>query len=269
MEEEGVEELREGREQGRQEEGIEETHQVEEGSGRVKEEEEGENEDYLLVGSSGEEEGEEEEEEEEEKEEGGMEEIIQPDNLPVEVGQTPQKWGGGKGEELGARETPDRFTLVPRKEPGGKGREAEAGQTKPREVPLGSTNSLRVRMDPRGDKYGNWSLSPLRPFLIIGDSNVERLPGISDKRFQVVAYPGANLSHAAFILKHRTPVSPGVQKAILSFGINSREMTNFQYLKKLLIAILERAPDTFPNARIMIPLINFDQKLPQEDKWVL
>ncbi|KAG9260799.1 hypothetical protein AMEX_G25721 [Astyanax mexicanus] len=117
-----------------------------------------------------------------------------------------------------------------------------------------------------GDKYGNWHLEPTRPFLILGDSNLSRLPRIQDNRVQVDSYPGAMLAHANHIIKHKTQTSPDTQKVILSFGINNRSQSNPTLLKKQLSRLLGTAESTFPNAVIYIPLINYDNQLPSTTK---
>lgn len=78
------------------------------------------------------------------------------------------------------------------------------------------------RQDHGGDKIKNWSLRPKRPILIMGDSNMARLPVIFDDRVQVECYPGAHWFHAHEILRNRTPTTDEVTAVILSFGINDR-----------------------------------------------
>lgn len=117
--------------------------------------------------------------------------------------------------------------------------------------------------DHQGNKYLNWTLSPTRQILIMGDSNISRLPLIKDPRIQVDCYPGANLSHAAHLIKNKTPTSDKVQKVILSFGLNNHKISNPTHLKKDLHAMLRAAKDTFPQASIIIPTINYSEDLPQ------
>ncbi|MGL5596519.1 MAG: hypothetical protein ACRDDA_00025, partial [Aeromonas sp.] len=128
--------------------------------------------------------------------------------------------------------------------------------------------SLHQRMEHQGDKYGNWALTPERPILFLGDSNVTHIPEMSDARYQVVAYPGAQLAHAYYILKHRTPTSPEVQKVVCSFGINNRGPQG-RKVKEAVTRLLGAAEGTFPNAEIKIPVINFSDGLPTKEKKVL
>lgn len=54
-----------------------------------------------------------------------------------------------------------------------------------------------------------------RPAIIMGDSNIGQLPHIMDGQIQVDSYPGAKLSHAAHIIKHRTPTTKSITDIIL------------------------------------------------------
>ena len=108
----------------------------------------------------------------------------------------------------------------------------------------------------KGDKNTNWVLNPNRKIIIMGDSNVACLPTILDEWIQVDCFPGANLSQALHLLKHKTPTSDEVERVILSFGINDNHWGNTSLLdsspRKLWIA----ARATFPHAQIHIPVIN-------------
>lgn len=106
-----------------------------------------------------------------------------------------------------------------------------------------------------GNKFQNWTLEPGKKILIMGDSNLNKLPHIHDKNIQIDCYPGARLTHTAHIIKHRTPTNPTVSKVILSFGINDRETSDFNLLKRTLETLWEVAQQTFPNAIIYMPLI--------------
>ena len=117
-----------------------------------------------------------------------------------------------------------------------------------------------------GNKYRNWTLQPRRPFILMGDSNLSRLPFVNHTKVQVDCFPGANLSHAAHLLKNNTPTNDKVEKLILSFGINNRKISNKAHLQKDLQAMLTAAVTTSPNATIRIPLINHSEDLPEAIK---
>ena len=82
----------------------------------------------------------------------------------------------------------------------------------------------------RGDKSTNWVLNPTRKNVIMGDSNIARLPTILDEWIQVDCFPGANLSQVLHLLKHKTPTSDMVERVILSFGINDKHRGNTSLL---------------------------------------
>lgn len=116
--------------------------------------------------------------------------------------------------------------------------------------------------DHHDDKIKNWTLTPERQIMIIGDSNMRRLPEILDDRVQVDCYPGANISHATHLFKYKTPTTETVSMVILSFGINNRRKSNPSLLKNELRSMLNAAADTFPQAQILMPVINFSERLP-------
>lgn len=113
----------------------------------------------------------------------------------------------------------------------------------------------------RGDKHNNWVLKPTRKILVLGDSNMARLPLILDEWVQVDCFPGANISHATHLLKHNTPTSGEAEKVILSFGINDKHRGNPSLLDDSLKKLIQVAKATFPNATIHIPVINISDEL--------
>ena len=113
----------------------------------------------------------------------------------------------------------------------------------------------------RGDKHTNWTLQPTRKFLVLGDSNMARLPAILDEWVQVDCYPGANISHATHLLKNNTPTTGEVERVILSFGINDKQRGNPSLLGNSLKKLIQVSKATFPNARIHIPVINASEEL--------
>lgn len=56
-------------------------------------------------------------------------------------------------------------------------------------------------------------------------------------------------------------MSPGTQHVILSFGLNNREQGNPTVLGKSVERLQGAACQTFPNAVIHFPLINYDKTL--------
>ena len=140
--------------------------------------------------------------------------------------------------------------------------------TPPKPIPTPATYLKPARQEPLftshphyGDKYRNWSLTPNRPILLVGDSNLSRLPSIFDNQVQVDSFPGAKIAHAAHIIASKTPASASVTKVILSFGINDKERSNPSFLKEQLGDLHRAATRKFPNASIRMALINHSSYL--------
>lgn len=128
--------------------------------------------------------------------------------------------------------------------------------------------ALFTRHEHFNDKFGNWELSIQRPVLIIGDSNMSRLPKCNDERVQIDSYPGAKFSHALHMLK-KTETTDSVLKVILSFGINHADGYKLERVKKDLENIFKVAQKRFPKAVVVMPLISFSKHLPSHKKRVL
>ncbi|KAL3048734.1 hypothetical protein OYC64_007319 [Pagothenia borchgrevinki] len=129
-------------------------------------------------------------------------------------------------------------------------------------LPPTPIKSLATRHEHHGNKKKNWSLTPNREILIIGSSNISRLPPIQDMKIQVDSYPGANLIQRIHILKYKTPTTVNTKKVILCFGLNDRNQDNTALLKNNMNQLLSSARDTFPNATLHIPSINSSSQLP-------
>ncbi|MGL5903077.1 MAG: hypothetical protein ACRCZO_10375 [Cetobacterium sp.] len=69
------------------------------------------------------------------------------------------------------------------------------------------------------------------------------------------------MAHAYHLLKHKTGSTKEVQKVIQYFGLNNRDNNNPSLLQKMISHFAGVAKQTFPNARILIPLINFSSNL--------
>lgn len=119
-----------------------------------------------------------------------------------------------------------------------------------------------------GMKFYYWSLTPARPILILGCSNLARLPTLYDRRIQISSYPGAKLVHAIHILHNKTLVSPDVRHVILSFGLNDRGGRPWGIQLKL-DNILRQARVVFPNAHIWPVSINYSGVLKDQEKQTL
>lgn len=109
-------------------------------------------------------------------------------------------------------------------------------------------------------------LVPTQRILILGDNNILSLPLTSNPPIQIDAFPDTKISGASRILLKGTPISPQVQKVILSFGLDDRRQSNMAILGGYLRKLLSAARKTFPNSEIYIPVINFSNKLPNQIK---
>lgn len=114
------------------------------------------------------------------------------------------------------------------------------------------------------EKFKLWNLAPKRSVLILGASNLSRMPRVENKELEVHSYPSASLVQACTIVKHRTTVFQKARQVILAFGLNDQAQSNRIALKKNMERLIEAAVGAFPNAVIHVPLINFGPALPEE-----
>lgn len=117
------------------------------------------------------------------------------------------------------------------------------------------------RQEHGNHKLENWYLRPRRPILKLGDSNLAKLPRMGDDRIQIMCYPGARWLHAQQILRNKTPTTDWVTKVILSFGINDRTSASTGWVGQWIEKAVSAAQTTFPNAQILVPIINFNRNL--------
>ena len=116
-------------------------------------------------------------------------------------------------------------------------------------------------------KLTDWDLVVHRKWLIIGDSNLCSLPDYFSIDLQVESYPGAHFRHAQALMQKTRPRSDlVVEKIILSFGINSRGNKCKETTVKNLQGALRSTKNQFPYAVVYIPLVNFSQALPAEER---
>ena len=131
----------------------------------------------------------------------------------------------------------------------------------------GSTRTLQypnINDAPNGRK-SNWTLHPERKIVILGDSNLCRIPAHTREDVQIECYPGMKLGHAGQVLA-KTNRTQEVSHCIISAGINNRDQDKpLTGIKELRIALL-RARETFPTASIHVPLINYSERLPTKQK---
>ncbi|KAL4000516.1 growth hormone [Sarotherodon galilaeus] len=117
-------------------------------------------------------------------------------------------------------------------------------------------------------KLRDWHLHVKEPWLIVGDSNVSRLPPFAADTLQIDGFPGAKWWHAEYLLEKATITTP-VTKLILSFGINNRSQGDKNVPVLELKRALKVAREKFPEADLYVPEINFSSALPQVEKDTL
>lgn len=117
-------------------------------------------------------------------------------------------------------------------------------------------------------KLTDWSLILTKKLVIIGDSNVARLPTHNYPELQIDSFPGAKWQHAANLLNGATIVEEP-QKIILSFGLNNRQ----QRFKINALAEMQKARTAaaarLPNTEVLIPIINYSPDLPPEEQEMI
>ena len=135
--------------------------------------------------------------------------------------------------------------------------------TRPASEPSASTPTRRpTRHINTGQKLKDWSLTTRHKWVIIGDSNVGKIPPFQEDDLQVDAFPGATFRHAEAILA-KTTLSSAVRKVVLAFGLNNRSQKVEETTIKQLQKAVKVAKVAFPLAQIYVPLINFSRALPR------
>lgn len=114
-------------------------------------------------------------------------------------------------------------------------------------------------------KLKNWSLSVRHKWLIVGDSNVSRIPPYNIPHLQVDSFPGATFMHIRSILDKVEP-DPKVEILILSVGINNRSQKSPEASLSELRRLIAVAETKFRNAAVWVPVINFSRSLPKKEQ---
>lgn len=117
-------------------------------------------------------------------------------------------------------------------------------------------------------KIQDWELKIHKPIVIIGDSNLARIPHFRNPSIQIDSFPGANCLHIARVLQKLSP-NENTQKVILSVGLNNREQLFQQTAKKQLQEMWRAATIACPNATIYTPIIHFSDRLPLSQQKTL
>ncbi|XP_023805351.1 ras and Rab interactor 3-like [Oryzias latipes] len=125
-----------------------------------------------------------------------------------------------------------------------------------------------TRHDNTPRKFTEWHLHIQQKKVIIGDSNISRLPPFKGGNVQLDSFPGARWHHAEFLLKTATfQTEPEV--LLLSFGLNNRSQRDKKAPVKEMIKALTVAGQRFPDATIFVPHVSFSPHLSPDEKAVL
>lgn len=126
-----------------------------------------------------------------------------------------------------------------------------------------------VRHPNTGRKIRDWVINILKPIVVIGDSNLSRIPPFSDARVQVDSFPGATFYHLKGVLEKLEP-NPSIEKVILSAGLNNcLSRQTFSTTWKQLQQLLKMSEKVFPSAILYVPLINFSDRLERDQQSLI
>ncbi|XP_029629921.1 leucine-rich repeat extensin-like protein 5 isoform X2 [Salmo trutta] len=114
-------------------------------------------------------------------------------------------------------------------------------------------------------KVTDWNIEGHTPTLIIGDSNLNRIPPFNNPNIQVDSYPGATFYHFTKVLE-KTPIHTDTATVVISVGLNNKDHDPFQTSLKQLSGMHKEAKKTFPNATIYIPVISHSPLLTSQQK---
>ncbi|KAL3966294.1 hypothetical protein ACER0C_031691 [Sarotherodon galilaeus] len=128
---------------------------------------------------------------------------------------------------------------------------------------------LRVTKHVRTErKMIDWGLSVRKKWLMIGDSNLARIPGYSIPDLQIDSYPGANFRHAQALMAKSTS-EVVVEKVVLAFGLNCKGQRAKETAIKQLQGAVRAAKKHFPYSEIWVPVINYSPSLSLAERTTL
>lgn len=114
-------------------------------------------------------------------------------------------------------------------------------------------------------KMIDWTLTIHKKILLIGDSNVSKIPQFNIDNLQIECYPEANFRHISEVLK-KSVSQTKVETVILSIGFHSRTQYNKATLTKQFQAAIRSAFNILPGTKLYIPLIHIPVDLPPSEK---
>ena len=176
---------------------------------------------------------------------------------PMDIDQTPPRRNGGNRDPERNQETttPTEANTIPQRETG-------IQETTP------GTTPRKPRRHAGGKRKHTWKLTPTHDIIIMGDSNLARIPVITDDRIQIESYAGMNIEWARKVIE-KMAVSTTTSHLIVSVGINNRDQKETRTSLKALEGLRKATETTFPNADRRIVVINYAEGLELEQKRIL
>lgn len=119
------------------------------------------------------------------------------------------------------------------------------------------------------EKIGTWTLEVSKPILILGDSNLVRIPAFNYPLVQVDSFPGAQIHHLVEVLKKNQP-NFNVQKVVWSVGLNNAvRLNHIDTIKKQYQQLYLITKKTFPHADILFSKIQFSTEKTRQVQDIL
>ena len=119
-------------------------------------------------------------------------------------------------------------------------------------------------------KIVEWNITIHKPIVILGASNLARIPRFTHPKVQVDSFPGATCNHVREVLRKHTTQLPQVETVVLSLGLNNcLKRQSITTAWKQLQQLLKTSEWLFPEAQIYVPVINFSNRLLREQQVLL
>lgn len=127
---------------------------------------------------------------------------------------------------------------------------------------------IRYRVEKQ--KIAAWKLELVGgSVVILGDSNLSRIPEYDCPWVEIHSLPGAQLHHLGGLIKKLGP-HPLVQKVVLAVGLNNcLRLNEVTTIKKQLQQLTAGVHKKFPVAEIFVPLIQYSDHLPSAAQYRL
>ncbi len=136
------------------------------------------------------------------------------------------------------------------------GQEHQTTEPAPEKVWRKPTRNLTT-----SQKIRVWSLEVRELVLLLGDSNLARIPCHNYLRVQIDSFPGAQIHHLKGVLR-KLETCATTQKVGLSVGLNDCSRNNLlDTIKKQFQQLVALTRRVFPNAQVFLPLIQCSDKL--------